>query len=82
MCGSARYYLVHKYIEFSIHILKFNVLLKLWRTEKKTEDTINDGQFRDTDSTGHNTQNHDKQSVKPQDTKPRQTKRKTTRQKN
>jgi hypothetical protein len=51
------------------NILKFKVLLKLWRTEKKTEDTINDGQFRDTGNIGHNTQNHDKQNVKPQERK-------------
>ena len=69
MCGSARYYLVHQYIEFSMHILKFKVLLKLWPTEKKPEDTINNGQFRDTDNIGHNTQNHDKENVKPQDRK-------------
>ena len=40
-----------------MHILKFKVLLKLRRTEKKPEDTINYGQFRDTDNIGHNTQN-------------------------
>jgi hypothetical protein len=51
-----------------MHILKFKVLLKLWRTEKKPEDTINYGQFRDTDNIGHNTQNYETEPVNDRNT--------------